>query len=95
MLRVKELKQYIQWLIDNDMDENNKHYKESDYCEKSWRNTLLESKSIKINNNDNVFYSVILEDIKIYINVYEKHINEWRFINRQQKLERICDDSCF
>lgn len=99
-MQVKELKQYIKWLIDNDFDEynenTNKLYGRPAIPLIDWKNNIIycNDDNIKIISSidcdDIKYYNIELNQSGSYV-IYEEYINEWRVINRKQKLERICN----
>ena len=92
MLKVKEHKQYIKWLIDDDLDEKHDRNTYLELDDPDWRKNVLLSEFLTIKTQTFVygkFYEVELKELTS-IRVYEEYINKWRIINRQQKLERIC-----
>ena len=92
-MQVRELKQYIQWLIDNDLDE---YHNDRDY-KNNWRHDILNCQDdnieiSQVNNEYGDYYNIILNNDKSgYLIVFNEYINEWKVINRKQKLERICN----
>ena len=90
MIKVKELKQYIQWLIDNDMDEYNYKYRSPSSYNGAWRYEILKIDNLKIVKTEYCYE--VFDYNGDHISVYEKYINEWRVINRKKKLERIVDE---